>query len=303
MESSSYTKDKYITLNNGSKIPRIGYGTWEGTNLTTLIKAAVTTGYRHIDTARAYENEKDIGVALKEIFSEGNVKREDLFITTKVFNDAKDNVEASLTASLADLQLDSVDLLLIHWPIGTYDFDLGQIKQVPLHKTWKEMEGLVKKGLCKAIGVCNFNVQLLLDLLSYAEIKPVCNQVELHPYLTQEDLVKFCFKYDIMVTAYSPLCRGTNNFEKDIQKEPLLIELAQKYGKTVAQVVLNWHLSRGYVIIPKTSTPSRLQENFESDSFEMSKEDLERVGKLDCGYRVLDPRLYEDPFYLTPLFS
>ena len=294
MQSSSLTKQKFLTLNNGTTMPSIGFGTFRGENLESLIKDAINTGYLHIDTASVYENEKEIGNALNDILTEGNVKREDLYITTKVWNNAKDDVEKSLKASLLDLKLTYVDLFLIHWPIGTFDPITKELKQVPLHKTWKQMEECVNKGLCKSIGVSNFNVQLLLDLLSYAEIKPVCNQIEIHPYLIQKELVNICHRFEVKVVAFSPLCRGEarQNKSKDILQEPILKELAEKYEKSIGQIILNWHLSRGYSIIPKTSTVSRLKENFECDNFEMSNEDLEKISDLNCGFRCVDPINY-----------
>jgi len=251
---------------------------------------------------------KEIGEGIKEAINEGLVKREELYITTKVWNDAKDDVEKSLSASLADLQLNYVDLFLIHWPIGVYDKETKKLAQIPLHITWEKMEDCVKKGLSKSIGVSNFNVQILLNLLSYAKIKPAVNQIELHPYLVQEDLVNFCLKYGIQIEAYSPLCGGGLTAfgevgpSKDLLNETVLKQLAAKYKKSVSQIVLNWHLSRGYVIIPKTSTLERLRENWECDGFEMEKGDLEKVSGLDCGFRNIDPRLIS-VFDKIPLFN
>lgn len=204
---TGYSQKKFTVFSDGNKIPRSGFGTskLQG-NIETLVKEAIKAGYRHIDTARAYLNEEQIGKALKEVISEGIVKREELFITTKIWNTEKEDVEGALKGSLERLGLDYVDLYLVHWPLGDTDAQTGKVKkQVPLHITWKALEAQVKAGRVKSIGVSNFNVQLLLDLLSYAEIKPACNQVEVHPYLTQEDLVKFCKKNDIEIVAYCPL--------------------------------------------------------------------------------------------------
>jgi len=205
------------------------------------------------------------------------------------------------------LQLDYVDLLLIHWPIGVVDENTQKVKsQIPLHKTWKSMEDLVKSGKVKSIGVSNFNVQIILDLLSYAEIKPVCNQVEINPYLTQEDLVGFCKKNNIEIVAYCPLggnVPGNPEFSvKTLIENPVIKELSAKYSKTPAQIIINWHLSRGYVVIPKTSTESRLKENFESDSFEMSADDLKKISDLNKGVRACDPTKF-DFFGNIPMFA
>ena len=199
------SSQKLTTLNNGVKMPRNGYGTWQNNdNLSGLIKEAIKVGYRHIDTAIAYGNEDQVGKGVKEAISEGLVKREDLFITTKIVS-KKDQVAEVVKGSLERFQFDYIDLVLIHWPLGEFDKETQKFKQVPLYVTWKQLEDQVKAGKVKSIGVSNFNVQLLLDLLSYAEIKPVCNQIEVHPYLTQEDLIGFCQKYGVEVVAFSPL--------------------------------------------------------------------------------------------------
>ena len=300
-------------------MPRLGYGTWQNTkDLDILIKEAINVGYRHIDTAVVYRNEDQVGKGVKDSLKQGNVKREDLFIVTKVWNNEKSDVAKSLNASLQRLELDYVDLLLIHWPIGEWIKEKQTFKQVPLHKTWKDLESLVKAGKTRAIGVSNFNVQLLLDLLSYAEVKPACNQVEVHPYLTQEDLIGFCKKNGIEIVAYCPLGGNVpgkpgilsqyNNTifiefsVKTLVEEPIIKELAKKHGKTPAQIILNWHLSRGYTIIPKTATQSRLKENFESSSFELTGDELKKISSLNRDVRVADPREWE-AFGNTPVFS
>jgi len=212
MVDTRYSQKKFTLLSNGHKMPRQGFGTYETPDqrdkqkFNTLIKEAIKVGYRHFDTASAYGNEEDLGKALKEAISEGLVKREDLYITTKIWNNQKDDVEKALKESLARLQLDYIDLYLIHFPFGEVDLTTGKMqKQIPLHITWKAMEDQVKAGRTKSIGISNFNVQMTLDLLSYAEIRPVCNQVEVHPYFTQEDFVRFNKIHDIEIIAYFPL--------------------------------------------------------------------------------------------------
>jgi len=302
---AGYTQNKIATLNNGVKVHRLGYGTWQETEkLDSLVYEAINVGYRHIDTAAAYQNEELVGKGVGQAIKEGKVKREDLFITTKVF-EGFDNVAKSLDKSLKDLQLDYVDLFLVHWPIGDWDKESQTFKRPPMHVIWKQMEAAVKSGKCKSIGISNFNVQSIVDLLTYAEIKPVCNQVEIHPYLTQEDLIAYCKKNGIEITAYCPLggnVPGKPQFSvKTMIEEPIIKELAAKYSKTPAQVILNWHLSRGYVVIPKTATQSRIKENFESDTFEMTAEELQKISGLNKNARACDSKNMEG-FGFVPNF-
>lgn len=197
-----------FTLSSGFSIPSIGYGTGlliEGCE--SAVSEAIALGYRHIDTARFYENEHLLGKILSSLLSSNKIKRSDLFITTKVWNNLNSDAESDLRKSLKDLQLDYVDLCLIHWPFGTIDENY-QIKQHPLHIYWKQLEQCVEKGLVRSIGVSNFNCQSLCDLLSFAKIKPVVNQIEVHPYLSQEKLVKFCQKQNIHIISYCSLAKG-----------------------------------------------------------------------------------------------
>jgi len=285
------SKGECATLNSGHKMPRIGLGTWKNPeNVEKTVLEAIKLGFRHFDTAPDYKTEAGLGKALQTAFKENLVKREELFITTK-FEDHSD-VANLLTASLKELQLDYVDLYLIHWPISLDEVTLKPKPQTPFYKVWAALEAEVKAGRVRSIGVSNFNVQTILDLLSYAEIKPAINQVELHPYLVQEELIYWCKKQGIEITAYSPLGGNLKDagFEvSSVLDEPLIKELAEKYKKTPGQIVLNWHLRRGYTLVPKTSKVERLGENFEVDTFELSDEDVKKITKLNKNARSVDP--------------
>jgi aldehyde reductase len=207
---------------------------------------------------------------LQEVFATGKVKREEVFITTKLWQDEREDVEGAVRRSLAKLKLDYIDLYLIHWMCPKLVWEDGKdfIKNTPTHKVWAEMERLVDAGLIKSIGVSNANVTVILDLWSYARIKPVANQIELHPYFVQNELVAFFEKLGVKLIAYAPLSASAwplrDKKLKDINllEEPVIKSIAEKHGKKSAQVILNWHLKRGHVIIPKTTKVERLAENF-----------------------------------------
>ncbi|WMJ81535.1 aldo/keto reductase [Clostridium sp. MB40-C1] len=259
----------YTILNNGVKMPWLGFGTYKVENGDTVIesvKEALKIGYRHIDTASYYGNEEGVGIAIKE----SGVPREKIFLVSKVWN-TDQGYEKTLKAfetSIKKLGTDYLDLYLIHWP-------------QPLSKeTWKALEKLYKEGRVKAIGVSNFLVNHLEYLLEDAEVIPMVNQVEFHPYLIQNDLIEFCEKNNIQLEAWSPLMRG-KIFEIEI-----LQELAKKYGKTIPQIVLRWDLQMGVVTIPKSVTPSRIKENSDIFDFEISKEDIDKIKQLNKEIRV-----------------
>lgn len=288
---------KDLVLNNGQKLPLKGFGTYLLTeNTKEVIKTAINVGYRHIDTASFYKNEQEIGQALKEIFSEGKIKREEIFVTTKIWNDEKDNVEKSLLASLSRLQLDYVDLYLIHWPFGYYDNN-DNLVQRPLSEIWRDMEECVKKGLCKSIGVSNFNTQILLDLLSYAKIKPAVNEIEFHPYLQQIKLVKFCQKFGVQIIGYSNFARN----RIDVIHEPILEEIAKKHNRKTTEIILKWLYDLNIAVIPKTTNIERMKDNFNFDDINLDEEDLKKISTLHCGKRLTD-RICNEEFKI-PLFE
>ncbi|MGA9174946.1 MAG: aldo/keto reductase [Thermoactinomyces sp.] len=256
-------------LANGVKMPWLGLGVWkakEGSEVENAVKEAIRVGYRSIDTAAVYKNEEGVGKAIKE----SGVAREDLFITTKVWN-SDQGYESTLQAfetSRKKLGLEYVDLYLVHWPVQ------GKYKE-----TWKAMEKLYKEGLVRAIGVSNFKIHHLKDLLADCEVKPMVNQVEFHPYLTQKDLLAFCKEQQIQLEAWSPLMQG------EVVNVPEIKELAEKYGKTPAQIVLRWDLQHGVVTIPKSVKAHRIKENADLFDFELTAEDMAKLDGLNKDHR------------------
>ncbi|MEH7081707.1 aldo/keto reductase [Neobacillus drentensis] len=258
------------TLHNGVKMPWVGLGVFkvtEGEEVVQSVKAAIKNGYISIDTAAIYKNEEGVGQAIKE----SGVPREELFITSKVWNSDQgyEKTLAAFETSLNKLGLDYLDLYLIHWP--------GKNKY---KETWKALEKLYKDGRVRAIGVSNFLVHHLEDLISTAEIKPMVNQVEFHPHLTQKELLAYCKKEGIQMEAWSPLKQG------QLLNEPVLEDLAHKYNKSVAQVILRWDLQHGVVTIPKSIKEHRIIENADLFDFELSAEDMDKIDGLNQDSRA-----------------
>jgi len=257
------------TLANGVKMPWLGLGVWrveEGAEVEMAVKTALRHGYRSIDTASLYANEAGVGKAIRE----SGVPREEVFVTTKVWN-TEQGYESTLAAfeeSRAKLGLEYIDLYLVHWPVqGTYK------------DTWRALEKLYKDGLVRAIGVSNFKEHHLEDLMSDCEIEPMVNQVEFHPYLTQKGLLSFCREHGIQLEAWRPLMKG------DCVQEPVLIELAEKYNKTPAQIALRWNLQLEVVTIPKSVKEHRIVENADIFNFELSPEDMAKIDALNRDFR------------------
>lgn len=300
----------YLTLNDGNKMPQIGLGLFlskDPEELEKVIIAAILEeGYRHLDGAWIYGNEEVVGKALNHCFEKG-VKREDLFITTKMIPSQNHRVEDSLKESLKWLQLEYVDLFLVHSVAPNINYQTLEITGPPLHEVWAEFERMKEIGLTKSIGVSNCPVSVYLTMMPYAKVKPAVNQIEVHTYLQQTDAVKFFQKLGCHVTAYAPIGASGLPVKKDEHKsynafeEPLVVELSQKYGKTPAQIILNWHLHRGVNPIPKTIKVSRLGENLNCYDFKMTDEEYEKYGDLDANARFFDPRFLPGygnvPFY------
>lgn len=257
----------YVTLNNGLKMPQLGFGVWQvpDEEAAVAVTNAFKVGYTSIDTAMVYRNEQGVGKAIKD----SSIPREDLFITTKVWNSDQgyENTLRAFDESLERLGLDYVDLYLIHWPTPQFDEYVD---------TYKALEKLYKDGRVKAIGVCNFEIEHLERILKECEVKPVLNQVECHPYLAQNELKEFCAKHDIFVEAWSPLDQGGEVLQDEVIKQ-----IAETKGKTPAQIVLRWHLQNNTIVIPKSVTPSRIEENFQVFDFELTDEEMKRINELN----------------------
>lgn len=259
-----------VALHNGVHMPWFGLGVYKVTDqseIVEVVSAALKNGYRHIDTASFYQNEEGVGKGIRD----SGISREDIFVTSKVWNDEQ-GYEETLIAfdnSLKRLGMDYLDLYLIHWPVAR-----------KFKETWKALEKLYREGRVRAIGVSNFHVHHLQDLMKDAEIKPMVNQIEYHPHLTQEEVHAFCKKEGIQLEAWSPLKRGI------LLDEPVLIEIGQKYSKTPAQIILRWDLQTEVITIPKSSNVERLKENADIFDFELTSEEMKQISSLNKNDRV-----------------
>lgn len=259
------------TLHNGVRMPWLGLGVYkvqEGDEVIRSVRTALEVGYRHIDTAAFYENEEGVGQAIRE----SGIRREEVFVTTKVWN-SDQGYESTLKAfhtSLKKLGFDYIDLYLVHWPV-----------KEKYKETYKALEKLYKDGFVRAIGVSNFQIHHLEHILADCEIKPMVNQVEFHPRLTQKELLAFCKQHQIQLEAWSPLMRGG-----ELLNEPTLVDIAQKYEKTPAQVILRWDLQHEVVTIPKSVTPQRIAQNANIFDFTLTKEEMDAIDALNENRRI-----------------
>lgn len=310
-----------------SAIPQVGFGLWKipQEQCADAVYNAIKVGYRHLDSACDYGNEVQVGEGIKRAIDEGIVTREELWITSKLWNTyhATEHVAPALQKMLDDLQLDYLDLFLIHFPIALefvpfetryppewiYDPEVQnpamKLAKVPLHVTWQAMETQVDNGLAKQIGVCNYNSGLLHDLMSYARIKPAMLQIESHPYLTAEPLIRLAHQYDIAVTAFSPLgalsyleldMAGAN---ESVLEQAVVKQAAERLNKTPAQVVLRWGVQRGTAIIPKTTKAERLKENLSIFDFELTQDEMAAISELNSNRRFNDPGVFCEAAFNT----
>ena len=262
-----------ITLNNGRSIPQLGFGVFqiEPKDTAEAVSTALKAGYRHIDTAEMYGNEREVGEAV----AKSGLDRADIFVTSKLSNDAHlpEDARLAFELSLQELGFDYLDLFLIHWPLPTrYDGDFVS--------TWKALEEFYRDGRARSIGVSNFQPHHLRRLHEETEVPPAVNQIEVHPYLTQDEVRGFCAEHGIAVEAWSPIGQGLE------LEDPTIVSIAQRAGKTPAQVILRWHIQRGDIVFPKSVTPSRVKENFDIFDFELADGDVAEISALNKDQRT-----------------
>lgn len=301
----------------GKSMPTVGLGLWkiDPGAVADAVYQAIKVGYRHLDSAADYGNEKEVGEGIALAITDGLCSRDELWVTSKLWNTyhRREHVEAACRKSLEDLGLDYFDLYLVHFPIALSYVDFNdryppewifdpeaenpgmRLDAVPLSETWGAMEKLVEVGLCRQIGICNYSTSLVHDLMSYARIKPAMLQVESHPYHTQEALLRTAEQYGIAVTAFSPL--GALSYvsldmataNDSVLTAPVVVAAAQRIGATAAQVVLRWGIQRGTAVIPKTSNPQRLVENLHLSELSLNEDEMAAISALNQNRRFNDP--------------
>lgn len=295
-----------LRLSNGAEIPTFGLGTWKSKpgEVRDAVLEAIRAGYRHVDCAWIYGNEPEVGEALKALIDGGEIARDDVWITSKLWNDrhAPEHVEPALRETLEHLGLERLDLYLVHWPVALRKGvmvprsadEMRSLQDVPLTETWSAMEALVDADLCRSIGVSNFSSTKLGEVLDAARIPPAMNQVEMHPYLAQNDLLAYCKERDVAVTAYSPLGSRDRPASMKAEAEPVLLEdpaiaeVAAKHDASPAQVLIAWALKRGTVVIPKSVNADRIRQNLAATELTLDDDDMAKIAELDRHRRYVD---------------
>lgn len=301
----------FLNFKNGDTMPLIGLGTWKSKPkaVENAVEFAIQSGYRHIDCAKTYANEQGVGNAFSKVLNSRKIKREELWVTSKLWNNAhlRDDVIPALKCTLSDLQLDYLDLYLIHWPVAfkpevenfpKNDNEYLSLKEVPLIETWEAMVEAKKIGLIRHAGVSNFSIKKLEELSRLTDDMPEMNQIEIHPFLPQYELVNFCREMDIHLTAYSPLGSGDRhhsmrkNDEPDLLNHTLILEIAQKHKCEPAQVLIKWIEQRGIAVIPKSITKAHILSNLKSIEVALDESDMESIRNIGIQYRFVDGEFF-----------
>jgi alcohol dehydrogenase (NADP+) len=303
---------KNLIFRNGDKLPILGLGTWKSKpgEVRKAVYWAIETGYRHIDCASIYQNEREVGQGIADAMSDGLVKRQELFVTSKLWNDSHryEDVKPALEKSLSDLRLDVLDLYLVHWPIAfksgvgfaAHREEFYTYNDVPLSQTWEAMQEQKASGLVKHIGVSNFNQNKLKEIIDFGGERPEMNQVEMHPFLPQENLVKFCAANEILLTAYSPLGSPDSRAERHkndplLLENPTVVQIAQRHQVSVGQVLIAYSISRGIAVIPKSVNQARIIENFKAADLHLGQNDLDELANIGVLHRFVDGSLFTGP--------